>query len=169
MTDYIFDGEDCFGEYPEDDDILIREADISDAGEIARVEISCFPKPWSEDDIRHDLKENGKARYYVAVDGGHVVGYMSVWALDYEGYINNVAVMPGFRRKHIASMLIETMLDATEAEGIVSHTLEVRKSNKAAKRLYEKYDFKETAVRSHYYSDNGEDAIIMWRMGELTE
>ena len=94
---------------------------------------------------------------------------MSVWALDYEGFINNIAVMPGHRRKHIASMLLETMLEATEAEGIVSHTLEVRKSNKAARRLYEKYDFKETAVRSHYYSDNGEDAIIMWRMGELAD
>ena len=113
--------------------------------------------------------ENGKARYYVAVDGGHIVGYMSVWVLDYEGFINNIAVIPGFRRRHIASMLLEVMLDATEAEGIVSHTLEVRKSNKAARRLYEKYDFKETAVRSHYYSDNGEDAVIMWRMGELAE
>ena len=87
----------------------------------------------------------------------------------YEGYINNVAVIPGFRRRHIASMLLEVMLDATEAEGIVSHTLEVRRSNKAARRLYEKYDFKETAVRSHYYSDNGEDAVIMWRMGDLPE
>ena len=68
-----------------------------------------------------------------------------------------------------ASMLIETMLEATEAEGIVSHTLEVRKSNKAARRLYGNFDFKETSIRSHYYSDNGEDAIIMWRMGELAE
>ena len=151
------------------DDLLIRDADALDAHDIAEVEKSCFPKPWSEETIRHDLMENGKARYYVAVDGGHIVGYMSVWVLDYEGYINNVAVIPGFRRRHIASMLLEVMLDATEAEGIVSHTLEVRRSNKAARRLYEKYDFKETAVRSHYYSDNGEDAVIMWRMGELKE
>ena len=66
-------------------------------------------------------------------------------------------------------MLIEFMLESTEAEGIVSHTLEVRESNKAAIRLYEKYDFKETGVRRNYYSDNGEDAVIMWRMGELAE
>ena len=165
MIDYLLGEDDIY----DGDAILIREADISDARDIAEVEIECFPKPWSEEDIRHDLSENGKARYYVAIDGGHVVGYMSVWALDYEGFINNIAVMPGYRRRHIASMLLETMLEATEAEGIVSHTLEVRKSNKAARRLYEKYDFKETAVRSHYYSDNGEDAIIMWRMGELAE
>lgn len=164
MMDYLLEQDDY-----SDDDILIREADISDAHDIAEVEIACFPKPWSEDVIRHDLSENGKARYYLAVEGGHVVGYMSVWALDYEGYINNVAVIPEMRRKHIASMLVETMLEATEAEGIVSHTLEVRKSNKAARRLYEHYDFKETAVRSHYYSDNGEDAIIMWRMGAIGE
>lgn len=166
MNDYLY--EDDYDEYI-DDEILIREADISDAADIADVEVQCFPKPWSEDVIRHDLSENGKARYYVAVDSGHVVGYMSVWALDYEGFINNVAVMPTYRRRHIASMLVETMLEATEAEGIVSHTLEVRKSNKAARRLYEHFDFKETAVRSHYYSDNGEDAIIMWRMGALEE
>ncbi len=163
MNDYLYEDEYI------DDEILIREADISDAADIAEVEVQCFPKPWSEDVIRHDLSENGKARYYVAVDGGHVVGYMSVWALDYEGFINNVAVIPSYRRRHIASMLVETMLEATEAEGIVSHTLEVRKSNKAARRLYERFDFKETAVRSHYYSDNGEDAIIMWRMGALDE
>ena len=165
MIDYYDDEDDLIY----DDDLLIRDADISDAADIAEVERACFPKPWTEETIRHDLMENGKARYYVAVDGGHIVGYMSVWVLDYEGYINNVAVIPGYRRKHIASMLLEVMLDATEAEGIVSHTLEVRKSNKVARRLYEKYDFKETAVRSHYYSDNGEDAIIMWRMGELAE
>ena len=153
----------------DEEDLLIRDADPSDAHDIAEVEKSCFPRPWSEETIRHDLMENGKARYYVAVVSGHIVGYMSVWVLDYEGYINNVAVIPGSRRRHIASMLLEVMLDATEAEGIVSHTLEVRKSNKAARRLYEKYDFKETAVRSHYYSDNGEDAVIMWRMGELKE
>ena len=163
MNDFLFEDEYI------DDEILIREADISDAADIAEVEVQCFPKPWSEDVIRHDLSENGKARYYVAVDGGHVVGYMSVWVLDYEGFINNVAVIPSYRRRHIASMLVETMLEATEAEGIVSHTLEVRKSNKAARRLYELFDFKETAVRSHYYSDNGEDAIIMWRMGALSE
>lgn len=165
MIDYLLGEDDLMGA----DDILIREADISDAPDIAEVEKECFPKPWPEDVIRHDLSENGKARYYVAIDAGHVIGYMSVWALDYEGFINNICVVPGYRRRHIASMLIEVMLEATEAEGIVSHTLEVRKSNKAAIRLYEKYDFKETSVRSHYYSDNGEDAIIMWRMGELAE
>lgn len=165
MIDYLMGEDDLMGS----GDILIREADISDAPDIAEVEKECFPTPWSEEIIRHDLSENGKARYYVAIDAGHVVGYMSVWALDYEGFINNICVVPGYRRKHIASMLIEVMLEATEAEGIVSHTLEVRKSNKAARRLYEKYDFKETSVRSHYYSDNGEDAIIMWRMGELVE
>lgn len=168
MREYL-DEEDYYEDSSDEGDILIREADISDAPDIAKVEIECFPKPWSEEVIRHDISENGKARYYVAVYAGHVIGYMSVWALDYEGFINNVAVSPAYRRRHIASMLVEAMLDATEAEGIVSHTLEVRKSNKAARRLYEKYDFKETAVRSHYYSDNGEDAIIMWRMGELVE
>ena len=168
--DYLLNDDDILDEeLVEDGDILIREADISDAADIAEVEKSCFPKPWSEEVIRHDIAENGKARYYVAIDAGHVIGYMSVWALDYEGFINNICVVPGYRRRHIASMLIETMLEATEAEGIVSHTLEVRKSNKAARRLYEKFSFKETSVRSHYYSDNGEDAIIMWRMGELME
>lgn len=165
MIDYLMGEDDLMG----NGDILIREADISDAPDIAEVEKECFPKPWSEEVIRHDISENGKARYYVAIDAGHVVGYMSVWALDYEGFINNVAVIPGYRRRHIASMLIEVMLEATEAEGIVSHTLEVRKSNKVARKLYANYDFKETSIRAHYYSDNGEDAVIMWRMGELEE
>ena len=157
MIDYYDDEDDLIY----DDDLLIRDADISDAADIAEVEKACFPKPWTEETIRHDLMENGKARYYVAVDGGHIVGYMSVWVLGDEGYINNVAVIPGYRRKHIASMLLEVMLDATEAEGIVSHTLEVRKSNKAARRLYEKYDFKQVAIRKSYY--DGVDGYLMER------
>jgi ribosomal-protein-alanine N-acetyltransferase len=157
MIDYYDDEDDLIY----DDDLLIRDADISDAADIAEVEKACFPKPWTEETIRHDLMENGKARYYVAVDGGHIVGYMSVWVLDYEGYINNVAVIPGYRRKHIASMLLEVMLDATEAEGIVSHTLEVRKSNIPARKLYRSYGFREIGERKNYYKDPTEDAIIM--------
>lgn len=150
-------------------DILIREANINDAPMIAEIEKACFPKPWSEEVIRHDMNENGKARYYLAIDAGKPVGYMSVWAMDYEGYINNIAVLPGHRRNGIGSMLIDMMLDATEAEGIVSHTLEVRESNKAARNLYTGFSFRETGRREKYYSDNGEDAIIMWRMGSLNE
>ena len=148
-------------------DIMIRDADISDAHEIAEVEKECFPKPWSEEVIRHDMNENGKARYLVAVTAGKIIGYISVWAMDYEGYINNIAVVPGFRRSHIASMLMDAMLYETETEGIVSHTLEVRESNMAARKLYEKYSFKETGKREHFYSDNGEDAVVLWRMGEV--
>ena len=148
-------------------DILIRDADSSDAHEIAEVEKECFPKPWSEDVIAHDMEENGKARYLVAVIAGKIVGYISVWAMDYEGYINNVAVIPGYRRSRIASMLMEAMLYETEAEGIVSHTLEVRESNVAARHLYEKFSFRETGRREKFYSDNGEDAVILWRMGEV--
>ena len=59
--------------------------------------------------------------------------------------------------------MIEAMLEATQAEGIIAHTLEVRTGNEAAKRLYEKFGFKEAGLRKGYYEDNGEDAVIMWR------
>jgi ribosomal-protein-alanine N-acetyltransferase len=58
------------------------------------------------------------------------------------------------------------MICETEAEGIVSHTLEVRESNIAARNLYEKFSFHETGRRKNFYSDNNEDAVIYWRMGE---
>ena len=80
-----------------------------------------------------------------------------------EGHITNVAVDPRYRRQHIASAMIEIMLEVTGESGIKRHTLEVRTGNDKAIALYKKHGFDITAVRPGYYEDNGENAFIMWR------
>ncbi len=144
-------------------ELVIRKGRAEDLDGIAALEQECFASPWSRESLYRDMTENQMAEYFVAELDGEVVGYLGIWLVSEEGYINNVAVSPSHRRRQIGSALIGAMLEATQAEGIIAHTLEVRASNEAAKGLYKKFGFKEAGLRKGYYEDNGEDAIIMWR------
>ena len=143
--------------------LVIRRGRLEDLDGIAALEQVCFASPWSRESLYRDMAENQMAMYFVAELDEEVVGYLGIWLVSEEGYINNVAVSPSHRRRRIGSALIEAMLEATQAEGIIAHTLEARTGNEAAKRLYEKFGFKEAGLRKGYYEDNGEDAVIMWR------
>lgn len=144
-------------------DLIVRNMQLSDIDEIVELEKLCFATPWSRESLLYDATENHMSAYIVAELEGHVVGYVGIWVILDEGHINNVAVSPEYRRLQIGSRLIDTMIKATQAEGVKSHTLEVRAGNEPAKKLYAKFGFKEAGVRKGYYEDNGEDAIIMWR------
>ncbi|NLD11568.1 MAG: ribosomal protein S18-alanine N-acetyltransferase [Clostridiales bacterium] len=147
-------------------ELTIRKATVSDVAGLENIEQECFETPWSEESLRHDIEENKLATYIVADLEGELIGYIGVWSIADEGHINNVAVLPRYRRMHVGTILLNTMINATEEAGIVSHTLEVRASNEAAQGLYGRFGFKESGRRRGYYEDNGEDAIIMWRMGD---
>ncbi|TDP55988.1 ribosomal protein S18-alanine N-acetyltransferase [Aminicella lysinilytica] len=147
-------------------ELTIRKATVSDVPGLETIEQECFETPWSEESLRHDIAENKLATYIVADLEGELIGYIGVWSIADEGHINNVAVLPKYRRMHVGTILLNTMINATEEAGIVSHTLEVRASNEAAQSLYGRFGFKESGRRKGYYEDNGEDAIIMWRMGD---
>lgn len=144
-------------------ELVIRKGTEADIGQIAELEILCFARPWSEDAIRADLVENRLATYIVAELDGRIVGYIGFWAVMEECQINNVAVSPLYRRQHIGTVMVDTMVSAVEAAGIKTFTLEVRKSNEAAINLYKNAGFKEEGIRKGYYEDNGEDAVIMWK------
>lgn len=144
-------------------DLIIRRAEERDVEEIAELEKICFNDPWSIESVRSDVLENKLSFYIVVEISGNVAGYMGIWNILDEGHITNVAVDPRFRRKHIASAMMDVMLEVTGSAGIKKHTLEVRTGNIKAIKFYEKYGFKGTAIRPGYYEDNGEDALIMWR------
>ena len=144
-----------------------RFAEEKDLPAMAEVERRCFHTPWSEESLRDDLTGNPLSVYMVLeAESGDVAGYMSLWRILDEGHINNVAVLPEYRRRGGASEMLEFMLEYSEKNGISSHTLEVRVSNEGAIGLYRKFGFKEAGVRKGYYEDNGEDALIMWRNHE---
>lgn len=150
-------------------ELVIRKGNIDDVDGLENIEQECFATPWSRESLEHDIAENKMATYIVADLEGDLIGYIGVWNIMEEGHINNVAVLPRYRRMHVGTLLLNTLIDATEAAGITSHTLEVRESNTAAQALYKKFGFIESGKRPGYYEDNGEDAIIMWRIGNPSD
>lgn len=144
-------------------DMIIRQATVNDVDEIYEIERACFAEPWSKDAMIYELESNPRAFYIVAELEEQVVGYAGLWWIGDEGHITNVAVKPGFRNRKIAQGIMGVMIDFTTNEGILHHTLEVRKSNEPAIRLYEKFGFEVEGVRKGYYQNNKEDALIMWR------
>jgi ribosomal-protein-alanine N-acetyltransferase len=90
-----------------------------------------------------------------------LVGYLVCSRYDTVWHVMNVAVDPGRRRRGIGTALIGALLEGVGPEGQV--TLEVRRSNADAQRLYERFGFRSAGLRPRYYADNGEDAVIMWR------
>lgn len=154
--------------------LIIGPAGPEDIDDIVAIEVSSFDKPWSRQSFKKDLDGNPYAVYIVArVESGtekKAVGYMGLWITGGdEGSINTIAVLPEYRRKHVASAMLWVMLHLTETLGITAHTLEVRISNEAAIALYESFGFKKEGLRKNYYDDPMEDAIIMWRHGEEME
>lgn len=91
-----------------------------------------------------------------------VVGYAGLWLMTDEAHVTTIAVHPQYRGKHVGELLLLHLIDHAISVGARRVTLEVRVSNEVAQALYRKYTFKEMGVRRRYYSDNGEDALIMW-------
>ena len=142
--------------------IIIREMSHADLPEVHGIEKECFSAPWSINAFRYEL-EHRLTILRVAVLNGQIVGYVCIRTILDETHILNLAVRPEFRRRGIGSLLLreaplELKHSGTES---CSLTLEVRASNIAAIRLYEKFGFKVTGKRRGYYHMPDEDAVIM--------
>ena len=141
--------------------IVIERMNFADIENVVEVERNSFTIPWSKESFENELKNN-LALYLVAKVEEKAVGYVGVWKILDEGHIKNVAVHPDYRGQSIGEALISELLSLCRKDGVLSFTLEVRKSNIIAQGLYKKFGFTEQGVRKKYYSDNNEDAIIMW-------
>lgn len=141
--------------------ISIELMTSKDIDGVFEVEKNCFEHYWSKDSFKKELS-NDVARYLVAKIDNEVVGYVGIWFVMDEGHITNVAVHSDYRGKKIGDKLIQELVNMCKCNNIVSMTLEVRISNVIAQNLYKKYGFKLAGIRKEYYSDNKEDAMIMW-------
>lgn len=147
----------------EDCGFNVRQAAVDDANHMTALDKICFAVPWSRDDFVKELTDNTLALYMVAESRGALIGYAGLWCIADEGHITNVAVHPSFRRCGVAGELLSTLMaEAENRAGICAFTLEVRISNEAGIKLYEGFGFVEAGRREGYYSDNKEDAVIMW-------
>lgn len=133
---------------------------------LAAIDEECFPEePWTEEMFRHDLEDNPFSTIFLAEteEDGSIMGYAGVWFIGEEGHITNVAVRPPYRGCGLARTLLQLLEHVAGQMNVTGLTLEVRPSNDAAIALYESCGFKEEGRRKHYYENNGEDALIMWK------
>jgi ribosomal-protein-alanine N-acetyltransferase len=134
---------------------------LEDLDEVQRIEQASFTTPWPEHAYRSELMTNRLASYLVARIDGRIVAYGGMWLMVDEAHITTFAVHPAWRRQRIGERLLLAFMDLARDRQAREATLEVRLSNLAARRLYEKYGFRPVGLRPRYYSDNNEDALIM--------
>jgi ribosomal-protein-alanine N-acetyltransferase len=132
--------------------------------EVLAVEQASFTNPWTREMYVAELGHEGVSFFYLARDAERrVVGFCSFWRILDELHINNLAVLPAHRRQGVASALLTSVFREGARLGTRRATLEVRHSNDAARRLYERFGFSVAGVRRQYYSNPVEDAIVLWR------
>jgi ribosomal-protein-alanine N-acetyltransferase len=134
---------------------------LDDIPAVHAIERRSFAVPWPDDAYRNELVTNRLASYVVARAGDEVVGFAGLWVMVDEAHITTFAVDPRWRRRGVGQQLLLRLLELSNDRRAREATLEVRLSNMPARRLYEKYGFRPVGIRPRYYSDNGEDALIM--------
>jgi ribosomal-protein-alanine N-acetyltransferase len=144
--------------------IELRKLKLRDLGAIEEIERASYPTPWSRSMFAGELAKPSSI-CLGAVDGDQdeLVGYLIISRYVDAWHVMNIAVAPTYRRKGIARALMERLFEVTERDARRGYTLEVRVSNDAAISLYEALGFHARGIRRGYYTDNREDALIMWR------
>jgi ribosomal-protein-alanine N-acetyltransferase len=144
--------------------IEIRPLALRDLGPIEEIERNSYPTPWSRSMFAGELaKPSSICLGAFDADSDVLLGYLIISRYVDAWHVMNVAVDPGKRRRGIATMLLDRLFELTGGEDRRGYTLEVRVSNTDAIRLYERAGFKARGVRRGYYTDNREDALIMWK------
>jgi len=142
--------------------VTFRMMRYEDIPEVCAIETEAFATPWSEQAFISELTQNHFAIYIVMEYEGRLIGYGGMWVIVDEAHVTNIALTGEFRGRHLGARLLTELSSLAMRHGADRMTLEVRPSNTIARRMYEKYGFEAAGVRPGYYSDNGEDALIMW-------
>ena len=141
--------------------VVIEPMGLEDLPAVHAIEQASFTAPWPPHAYRSELESNRMAHYLVARAGDTIAAYGGMWLMVDEAHITTFAVHPAWRRQRVGERLLLAFLDIAIDQRAHEATLEVRLSNLAARRLYEKYGFRPVGLRPRYYSDDHEDALIM--------
>ncbi|RFU69279.1 ribosomal-protein-alanine N-acetyltransferase [Peribacillus saganii] len=133
-----------------------------DIDQILVVERKSFTLPWSREAFYNELHHNQYAVYIVLEEEGMIIGYCGAWIVIDEAHITNIAVLPEYRGRKLGEALLRKMMELAKGMNVITMTLEVRVSNLVAQSLYEKLGFQRGGIRKNYYTDNHEDAMVMW-------
>jgi ribosomal-protein-alanine N-acetyltransferase len=146
-------------------ELEFRRLTLADLGDIEVIERTAYPTPWSRSMFAGELAKPSSislGAFDLDADG-RLVGYLIISRYVDAWHVMNVAVAPEHRRRGIASRMLAELFRLTGDDPRRGYTLEVRVSNRAAIALYERLGFQATGVRRGYYTDNREDALVMWR------
>ena len=145
-------------------DVELRRLELRDLNAIEEIERSSYPTPWSRSMFASELaKPSSLCLGAFEAEAGKLIGYLIISRYVDAWHVMNIAVAPTHRRRGIARGLMERLFDVTATDPRRGYTLEVRVSNEGAIKLYERLGFVARGVRRGYYTDNREDALIMWK------
>jgi ribosomal-protein-alanine N-acetyltransferase len=138
----------------------LRERDLD---ELMVIELYSFPTPWKRSMYEHDLRHNNLSRFYVIkhAQTGELLAYSGTWFIYEEAHVGSIATRREYRGLRLAEQLLAYTALAAVNEGLTYMVLEVRENNAAAIQLYERIGFLQVGRRKGYYTDTGEDAILM--------
>ena len=146
----------------------IRSLALTDLSAIEEIERTSYPTPWSRSMFAGELAKPASL-CLGAFEGDELAGYLITSRYVDAWHVMNIAVSPAFRRRGIATALLTRLFELTGDGGRRGYTLEVRVSNDGAIKLYERLGFTAAGTRHGYYTDNREDALIMWRDPESVD
>jgi ribosomal-protein-alanine N-acetyltransferase len=149
--------------------IELRRLEPRDLDTVEEIERASYPTPWSRSMFVAELRKPSSLALGACSPEGDLVGYAFISRYVDAWHVMNVAVATDFRRRGIATLLLERLFEETAADPQRGYTLEVRVSNSHAIQLYERLGFEPRGIRRGYYTDNREDALIMWREPATSE
>lgn len=142
--------------------VQYRKMTLADVESVYAIELATFPTPWTLDSFYYELNENQFSHYLVAEEDGKLIGFCGMWLVIDAAQITNVAVVETARGRGIGEALMREAIRVAREANMDVMSLEVRVTNKVAQNLYRKLGFEDGGIRKGYYTDNQEDALVMW-------
>jgi ribosomal-protein-alanine N-acetyltransferase len=146
--------------------VKFEYASVEHVQQMYDIEKQSFTTPWSPESLLKDVADNRLATYIVAKADGKVVAYAGFWLIFDEAHIMNIAVRKEYRAKGIGKAILDELLKKARRQGAASVGLEVRENNAVAIRMYENAGFVKNGIRKGYYTDTGENALLMVKIME---
>ena len=141
--------------------ITVRAMRKADVNAVYEIEVQSFRTPWSLRSLMGELK-NHVAHYTVMEQDDRIIGYCGMWVLFEEAHITNIAIRPEQRGNGYGKALLHAAMRVAASFGAEMMTLEVRETNAVAQKMYDEMDFLQQGRRKRYYTDTGEDALLLW-------
>ncbi|MEB2302128.1 ribosomal protein S18-alanine N-acetyltransferase [Lysinibacillus xylanilyticus] len=143
--------------------VIYRKMATEDVPAVYEIELATFSTPWTLDSFYYEVHENQYAHYVLAIDDyNNIIGFCGMWMVIDAAQITNVAVIDAARGRGIGEGLMREAMRIAKDHSMEVMSLEVRVTNTVAQNLYRKLNFQDGGIRKGYYTDNGEDALVMW-------